>query len=227
MLSDTRGRKLETYLPDYVVFDLETTGISTACDEVIEISGVKVRDGRVVEEFTNLVNPGRPIPCAASRVNGITDAMVCNAPVFGDVLERFLDFVGNDVLVGHNIHTFDMKFIYRDSEKIFGQIPDNDYVDTLQMARRCLPGLAAYKLVDLAEFYGISPQGAHRALNDCRMNQQVFEHLAQAIEKYKNSSVNAKICPRCGEVMKKRNGRYGEFWGCGGFPNCRHTERIR
>lgn len=227
MLSDKRGKKLDSYMPDYVVFDLETTGISTACDEVIEISGIRVRGGKAVEEFTSLVNPGRPIPYAASRVNGITDEMVCNAPVFGDVLERFLHFAGNDVLVGHNIHTFDMKFIYRDTEKIFGQIPDNDYVDTLQLARRCLPGLAAYKLVDLAGFYGISPQGAHRALNDCRMNQQVFEHLAQEIEKYKDSHVNAKICPRCGEVMKKRNGRYGEFWGCGGFPNCRYTERIR
>lgn len=227
MLSDKRGRKLEIYLPDYVVFDLETTGISVTCDEVVEISGIRVRGKKIVEEFTSLVNPGRPIPYAASRVNGITDEMVCHAPAFGEVLEAFLNFAGDDVLVGHNIHTFDMKFIYRDAERIFGQIPDNNYVDTLQLARLCLPGLPAYKLVDLAGFYGISPKGAHRALNDCRMNQQVFEHMEKEIEKHRTSNVNAKICPRCAGVMKKRNGRYGEFWGCSGFPNCRYTEKIR
>lgn len=224
MLSGTKGKKLLRYLPDYVVFDLETTGISTVYDQVVEISAVRARAGKIVDEFTTLVNPGRPIPYAASRVNGITDEMVKNAPLFQDALGIFFGFIGNDVLVGHNIHTFDMKFIYRDAEKFFGKIPDNDYVDTLQLARRCLPQLSAYKLVDLAGFYGISPKGAHRALNDCHMNQQVFERLGQ--EKKKSSGADAKICPRCGEILKKRNGRFGEFWGCSGFPQCRYTENI-
>lgn len=232
MLSSTKGKKIVKYLPDYVVFDLETTGISTVYDDVIEISAVKVKAGRVADEFSTLVNPGRPIPWAASRVNGITDGMVKGAPQFHEALGTFLEFVGNDVLVGHNIHTFDMKFIYRDAERFFGKIPDNDYVDTLQMARRCLPQLSAYKLVDLAGFYGISPDGAHRALNDCRMNQQVFEHLGQELQKQQKmkpegSGADSKICPRCGEIMKRRNGRFGEFWGCGGFPSCRYTENIR
>lgn len=227
MLSSTKGKKLVKYLPDYVVFDLETTGISVTSDEVVEISAVRVRAGRIVNEFSTLVNPGRPIPRAASRVNGITDEMVKNAPQFHEALGAFLEFVGNDALVGHNIHTFDMKFLYRDAERFFGKLPDNDYVDTLQLARRCLPQLSAYKLVDLAGFYGISPEGAHRALNDCRMNQQVFERLGQELQKHKSSETNAKICPRCGEVLKKRNGRFGEFWGCSGFPQCRYTENIR
>lgn len=233
MLSSTKGKRIMKYLPDYVVFDLETTGISTAYDEVVEISAVKVKGGRIVEEFGTLVNPGRPIPLAASRVNGITDSMVRDAPGFQDALGDFLEFAGDDVLVGHNIHTFDMKFIYRDAERFFGQLPGNDYVDTLQMARRCLPQLSAYKLVDLAVFYGISPDGAHRALNDCRMNQQIFERLGQELQKLqrvqkpKDSDTDVKICPQCGEVMKRRNGRFGEFWGCGGFPGCRYTENIR
>lgn len=227
MLKSTKGKKLAKYLPDYVVFDLETTGISCVYDEVIEISAVKVRGGKIVDEFSTLVNPGRPIPYAASRVNGITDGMVKDAPGFYEALGSFLGFAGNDVLVGHNIHTFDLKFIYRDAEKYFGKIPDNDYVDTLQLARRCLPQLSAYKLVDLAGFYGISPEGAHRALNDCRMNQQIFERLGQELKKQKSSDGDLKICPRCGEPMKRRNGRFGEFWGCGGFPQCRYTENIR
>lgn len=233
MLSSTKGKRLAKYLPDYVVFDLETTGISTAYDEVVEISAVSVRAGKIVNEFSTLVNPGRPIPRAASRVNGITDEMVKAAPCFEEALGIFLDFAGNDVLVGHNIHTFDMKFLYRDAQRFFGEVPDNDYVDTLQLARRCLPQLPAYKLVDLADFYGISPEGAHRALNDCRMNQQVFEHLGeeyrklQKLQKTEDCDGNTKICPRCGEIMEKRNGRFGAFWGCGGFPRCRYTENIR
>ena len=91
------------YVPDYVLFDLETTGTSCIYDEVIEISAVKVRSGKVVEEFSQLVNPKRPIPYAASMVNHISDEMVANEPDFGQVLPEFLTFAGDDILVGHNI----------------------------------------------------------------------------------------------------------------------------
>ena len=155
MLGSSNGKSLVKYVKDYVVFDLETTGIYTNSDEVIEISGVKVQNGKVTEEFTSLVNPGRHIPKGASAVNGITDHMVKSAPEFSIVLKEFLDFAGNMVLVGHNIHTFDMKFIYRDALKFYGKIPDNDYVDTLKFAKTVLPGLSHYKLVDLAEHYRI------------------------------------------------------------------------
>lgn len=226
MLGDKRGKKLQKYIRDYVVFDLETTGISTTYDQVIELSAVKVENGRPKTEFSTLVNPGRRIPPAASRVNGITDEMVRNAPAFPAVLKTFLEFAGDLPLVGHNIHSFDMKFIYRDAQQIFGKIPGNDYVDTLSMARRCLPGLASYKLVDLAAYYGILAEGAHRALNDCRMNQQVFERLAQEQQTVPTLDSKTKICPRCGGIMIKRSGRYGEFWGCSSFPMCRYTENI-
>lgn len=183
MLSDKPGKKINKYVSDYVVFDLETTGISTAYDAVVEISAVRVKDGVAVEEFGTLVNPKRPMPFSASMVNGITDEMLKSAPVFEEVLAKFLEFAGDNVLVGHNIHTFDMKFIYRDSKEFYGKIPDNDYVDTLTLARQYISGLSHYRLVDLAQHYGISPEGAHRALNDCYMNQRVFEALGKEIQK--------------------------------------------
>lgn len=226
MLGSKRGRRLGKYIEDYVVFDLETTGISTESDEVVEISGLKVRSGNIVEEFQSLVNPGRPIPKRASLVNGITDAMVQDAPPFSRVLVDFLEFVGDDVLVGHNIHSFDMKFIYRDAERFFGQLPDNDYIDTLPLARQCVAGLSHYRLVDLASHYQICADGAHRALNDCRMNQQIFERLGVELRERQGRDSDLKICVRCGQVMVKRKGRYGEFWGCSGFPDCRHTEKL-
>lgn len=228
MLGNTQGKLLNEYIEDYVVFDLETTGVSPYNDEVIEISAVKARKGKVVEEFSQLVNPKRTIPFAASRVNNITDDMVSDAPFFDEVLRHFLEFVGEDVLVGHNIQSFDMKFIYRDCERYFHQLITNDYVDTLILAKRCFPEWRHRRLGDLADYYGISTQGAHRALADCRMNQRVFELLGKEMntEKKKTLDSNVKTCPLCNLPLKKRNGRYGEFWGCTGFPNCRYTENI-
>ncbi|WP_176944181.1 ATP-dependent RecD-like DNA helicase [Marvinbryantia formatexigens] len=182
MLGDKRGRLLNKYVADYVVFDLETTGISSKYDEVIEISAVKVEAGQVTGEFSTLVNPGRKIPPAASRVNGITDKMVAGALPFSEVLGDFFAFAGDFVLVGHNINSFDMKFLYRDAKKYFRKVPDNDYVDTLLLARAALPELSHHRLVDLAEHYGISAKGAHRALNDCHMNQKVYGKLAEEAE---------------------------------------------
>ncbi len=228
MLGNTQGKLLNEYIEDYVVFDLETTGVSPYNDEVIEISAVKARKGKVVEEFSELVNPKRTIPFAASRVNNITDDMVSDAPFFDEVLRNFLKFVGEDVLVGHNIQSFDMKFIYRDCERYFHQLITNDYVDTLILAKRCFPEWRHRRLGDLADYYGISTQGAHRALADCRMNQRVFELLGKEMntETKKTLDSNVKTCPLCNLPLKKRNGRYGEFWGCTGFPNCRYTENI-
>lgn len=226
MLSDTKGTMMNTYVKDYVIFDLETTGISCYNDEVIEISAIKVKNEKVVEEFSSLVNPRRPIPFMASSVNGITDDMVKDAPFFEDVLEEFLSFIEDLPLVGHNIHSFDMKFMHRDCEKFFGKVIGNDYADTLKLARVCLPQLKHHKLVDLAEYYGISSKGAHRALNDCRMNQMVYEKLGKELKSPKAEAKGLKACPRCGSPLKKRSGRYGEFMGCTSYPDCRYTENV-
>lgn len=134
MLGKRKGKQRREYVPDYVLYDLETTGISSLYDEVIEISAVKVRNGKIVDEFSELVNPGRPIPYAASSVNNISDKMVENARSFEKVLPEFLAFARDDVLAGHNIAGFDMKFLYRDCEKYFGQTLTNDYIDTLAIA---------------------------------------------------------------------------------------------
>ena len=168
----------------------------------------------------------KPIPSAASAVNHITDDMVAFAPMFDSVLQQFLAFIGDDVLAGHNINRFDMKFLYRDCERYFGQTLTNDYIDTLKLARLCLPELSHHRLGDLAQYYGISTAGAHRALNDCRMNQQVFEKLAKELDGTTGRRMEIKNCPVCGQPLKKRNGRFGEFWGCTGFPTCRYTENI-
>ncbi len=221
MLGNSRGNKLSNYVPSYVVFDLETTGTSYNNDDIIEISAVKVRDKKVIDTFSSLVNPERPIPYRATAVNGISDDMVEDEPVLEEVLALFIDFIGDEILVGHNIHSFDMKFIWKAAEELYGKTITNDYVDTLPMARQCLPQLAHHKLVDISAYYNISTAGAHRALSDCMMNQKCFELMTE--EQTKNPP---KSCPKCGGMMKLRNGIYGEFFGCMEFPKCRYTENV-
>lgn len=225
MFSSSTGKRLNKYVPDYVLYDLETTGISVKKDKIIEISAVKVRAGKVTEEFSTLVNPGIPIPYYATAVNNITDDMVKNSPTIELALGEFLGFIGNDILVGHNIHNFDMKFIYRETMSIYGKNIDNEYVDTLFLARNCLPQLSNHKLVDLANYYNISTEGAHRALNDCRMNQQVFEKLGkEVVNAIQKSSMI--LCEKCGSPMKERTGMYGKFLGCTSYPQCKFTRNL-
>lgn len=224
-MKGNKGRRLNKYSSDYVVFDLETTGIRPDTDEIIEISGIRVRDHRVVGEFSTLVNPGMHIPSAASRVNHITDDMVEDAPEISEALGDFLEFAGDDILVGHNIHSFDMNFIYHATMRIYGTEVTNDYIDTLYMARQCLPELSHHKLSDVAAYFDISTKGAHRALNDCVMNQKCYEKLGEILQEKRKSEPEI-LCPKCGSEMVKRKGMYGEFYGCSNFPRCRGTRKI-
>lgn len=221
MLGNNRGKLIKEYPSSYVVYDLETTGTSPRRNSIIEISAVKVSNHEIVDTFSTLVNPECEIPSAATAVNGITDEMVADMPYIEEVFPLFMDFVGDEILIGHNIHNFDMKYLWKVAEHLYGETVTNDYVDTLPMSRQRLPELAHHRLVDLATHYSISTEGAHRALADCIMNQKCYE-LMLAEEPYGE----AKKCPRCGNIMKRRNGRYGEFWGCMGFPSCRYTENV-
>ncbi len=226
MSSSKRGNRLSGYVPDYVVFDLETTGLSTNTDEIIEISAVKAEGGKVKETFSTLVNPGRPIPREASMVNGITDDMVAGAPKLPEAIKEFSEFIGKQVLVGHNIRSFDLKFLSKAFLKLYGKDLENDYIDTLFMARSCLKELSHHRLTDLASYFHISTEGAHRALNDCIMNQKCFEEMAKRLPKSPPEGEGMR-CPKCGGELVERKGRFGAFYGCRNFPACRFTQNIR
>lgn len=228
-MKNTRGKRLNQYIGDYVVFDLETTGIRQNLDEIIEISAIQVRNHQVSGEYTTLVKPDMHIPAAATAVNNITDEMVADAPRLSEAMESFLNFIGDDILVGHNIHSFDMNFIHRASLMLYEAEIRNNYIDTLYMARKCLPQLSHHRLSDLAEHFHISTLGAHRALNDCRMNQKCYEEMGKILSKKANAGNNSQTeitCPQCGAPMIRRKGKYGEFYGCSSFPGCRGTRRI-
>lgn len=214
-----------------MVFDLETTGINPERDSIIEISALKVKGHMVVEEFSTLVNPGRHIPAGATAVNGITDQMVADAPDMGTAIGKFMEFIGENVLVGHNIHTFDMNFAYDAVWNFLGRELKNDYVDTLYLARRYLPELSHYKLTDVAEHFQLQTQGAHRALIDCRMNQGCYEEIGKLMNAKQKSGKGSEdeeiTCPSCGGELVLRKGKFGMFYGCSSYPRCRFTRNAR
>ena len=227
MLDVTAGKNLHTYVPDYVAFDIETTGMSFENDEVTEIAAEKVQNGRVVDVFSTLVNPGISIPPKITELNGISDDMVKDSPDFKMVLNDFLALAGDSVLVGHNISTFDLKFLYRDARRFWGKTIGNDFADTLELSRAYLPDLPRHRLTDLAEHFGINPDGAHRALADCRMTQKLYECIKKEIENPAEAVRNARKCPRCGGILIKKHGKYGKFLGCLNYPDCRYTENLK
>lgn len=216
-------KSIVDHISDYVLFDLETTGLSPETDAVIEISALKVAGGEVIDEFSTLVNPLRHIPYMASSVNGITDDMVKDAPLIETALKDFITFIGDSVLVGHNIKRFDLPFIQRDAVRLFGRQITNDYVDTLFLARRYLPELGSHSLESLAYHYDVSYEGAHRALADCHINKFVYDFLGKEIASPSEAAKQVMVCPICGNVLKRRSGKYGDFWGCAGYPDCRYT----
>jgi len=193
------GRRLNQYAENYVVFDLETTGISAEEDSIIEISAIKVKGHEPAAEFNTLVNPGTHIPAGATNVNGITDDMVREAP---------------------NIQSFDLLFLCKAAEEL-GKEVANDYVDTLYMAKACLPQLNRYRLTDISAYFHIDTEGAHRALADCVMNQRCYEHMGKL-----HHIEEAEICPQCGGVLRRRSGKFGDFYGCTNFPQCRFTRNV-
>ena len=211
---------------DYVLFDIETTGLSPDTDAIIELSALKVINHEVDEEFSMLINPGVHIPYYASSINGITDDMVKDSPDIAKGLQAFIEFVGSSILVGHNIIRFDLKFIQRDAVIYTGKRIENDYLDTLVVAKRYLPELESHSLESLSVYYDISYEGAHRALADCHINKKVYDCLIMEMENPSEAAKKLKVCPICGNIMKKRSGIYGEFWGCASYPDCKYTIKI-
>ena len=112
MADRNKGPRIIDLVSDYVVVDLETTSKYVNYAEIIEIGALKVVNNEPVDSFSTLVRPDFDIPRSATEINNITNAMVADAPGIRDVMAQFLDFVGNSVLIGHNIASFDVNIIY-------------------------------------------------------------------------------------------------------------------
>lgn len=163
-----------TYPSDYVVLDIETTGFGTKCD-IIEIAAVRVRNNAITDEFESFVKPSGSIPWNITQLTGITNAMVSNAPSIEQVLCEFKQFVGDDILIGHNIKSFDMRMISAKAEAC-GMCFENELVDTLAMARKLIP-TKHHGLADVCAYYNITNSNAHRALSDVIATHECYLRL--------------------------------------------------
>ncbi len=160
----------------YTVIDLETTGLSAKLDKIIEIGAVRFVDGKESEVFSTYVNPGVKLPERIVELTGITDADVENAPDMEEILDGLEAFLGGEVLVGHNL-LFDYSFLKRAFS--FRKRPfEKTGIDTLRIARTCLPQAERKGLGDLCGFYNI-PIIAHRAVGDARATGLLYQRLLQ------------------------------------------------
>jgi DNA polymerase III epsilon subunit family exonuclease len=157
----------------YVVVDVETTGATPGRDRITEIAAYKISGGHIVDEFSTLVNPERPITPYIVNLTGITDEMVANAPVFSTICEKVVDFFGDAVFVAHNA-PFDWRFINREIERVTNRNLANMRLCTVQMARRIVPGLVNYKLHTVADHFSIEIVDRHRAGGDAFATAKVF-----------------------------------------------------
>jgi DNA polymerase-3 subunit epsilon len=151
---------------DYVVVDVETTGGWASGDRITEIGAVKIRSHRVVDEWHSLVNPQRAIPAKITQITGITTEMVRGAPVFGEVADSFMRFMGDGIFVAHNVN-FDYGFLSHEYERLDRRFRFPKLCTVAGMRRR-YPGHKSYGLAKLCEHYGIELETHHRALYDAR-----------------------------------------------------------
>ncbi|MDD5687018.1 MAG: single-stranded-DNA-specific exonuclease RecJ [Elusimicrobia bacterium] len=175
------------YNKDIVVFDVETTGLSSLTDEIVEIGAVKIRNFIQTGNFSTLVKPKSQIPENVTAIHGISNEDCENAPAIYEVLGKFMDFTGDSILVAHN-SDFDMSFLYSASEKT-GKKICNQVMDTLAMARMLFPA-KSYKLGMLANDLNIEVEKCHRASNDAVITSKIFEQLVMMQEEKQNKFID-------------------------------------
>lgn len=181
-----KGKSTIDLLSDYIIFDIETTGLDSSYDEVIEIGAIKVKNNKIVSKFNSLVKPKNEIDEYITELTGITNEMVKDAPTIEEILPDFMNYIGNDILIGHNVN-FDINFIYDNLYRNKLDVLTNDFIDTMRISRKLLPELPHHRLIDLAKYFKIDSTNNHRSLKDCEITMNVYENLKEiALQKYDN-----------------------------------------
>lgn len=176
-VSFPKGQDIDT---EYCVLDIETTGLSFRTEKITELGAVIYKNGEVIDRFECFVNPEKPIPAEVVEVTHITDDMVKDAETIETILPKFLEFIGDRIIVAHNAD-FDVGFIKYNAEKI-GIKLENTYIDTLRLAKDLFPDYKKYKLGIIAEKLGIKVDVAHRALDDVITLVKVFKVMLDMLK---------------------------------------------
>ena len=178
---DYKGKSLLSLIDDYVVIDLETTGLMPQFDDIIEIGAIKYEGNKEIARFHSFVSIDRPLSSFVTRLTGITDEMLKGAPTIEQILPEFLNFISDSILVAHNAN-FDINFIYDESDRLFDRRFTNQFIDTLRLARRCALPVENNKLKTLIKHFGISQKVSHRAMDDCEATYLLYNRLKEYIK---------------------------------------------
>lgn len=158
---------------DYSVFDFETTGISARSDKVIEIGIVKIKNGKIKDTYSSFINPGRHVPYNITALTGITNDDVSDAPYFEDLYNSIVEFIGDSVLVAHNL-SFDYSFLKHECAQANLAMPGNSAICTLKLAKKLYPQLPSKSLGSLIKAFRIKHRNVHRGLGDATATAKLF-----------------------------------------------------
>lgn len=174
-MSNTRYTK--QIIDDYCVLDTETTGLDAYRNEIIEIGILKVRDNQIVNRYSQLIQPQYRIPSFITSLTGISNEMVRGMPTILEVREEVLDFIGDDIIIGHNT-SFDIRFL----SAAFHQTLPHHYMDTMQFARKVYPELSRHRLSDLTAYLHLT-NNEHRALADCISTKELYDAIKNTMKR--------------------------------------------
>lgn len=201
-----KGKSLIDFPNDFTLIDIETTGLDPASCEILEVGAIRVRSGEPIDQYHSFVYPilsefdfidydendneieltldevvASYIPPFIEDMTGITPDMLLDAPHVEVVLDQLLDFIGDDILIGHNVN-FDINFIYDALERFNNKVLPNDFVDTLRLARRTFPELPHHSMKYLSEALELNHKNIHRTTEDCLACLEVFTKCKDVAE---------------------------------------------
>ncbi|MBQ7383572.1 MAG: PolC-type DNA polymerase III, partial [Clostridia bacterium] len=202
--SALKGDYAGGFSDEFIVFDIETTGLSPVNCKIIEIGAVRIKNGEVLERYNTFVNPECPIPEEIVALTSITDDMVADARTIDTVLPEFLEFVGGRLLIAHNAD-FDTGFIRAAAKSL--DIPfDVPYLDTVALSRYLNTELKSHKLDGLAKHYGLGDFNHHRACDDAEMLSYIFFKMTKQLEELDVKNFNelaAEMSAKTNPLMLK------------------------
>lgn len=185
-----KGKSIIDSISDYTVIDIETSSINVKEAEVIELAAIRVRNSEIVDTYSTFIQPSCPVSPKITEITGITNEMLIDAPKIEEKMPEFLEFIGKDIILGHNIVSYDSTILYDVCVKLNLQSFNNDMLDTLYYSRYCDIKVPNQKLTTLTGYFNIEHE-AHRALGDCIANFKCYEKLK---EKYtrKHTSLSSE-----------------------------------
>ncbi len=164
---------------EYVVLDLETTGLDVRHDRILEIGAILIQDNKVTQSMSEIIRQDIPVPADIQKLTGITDEMVEKGIDLREAVEKLRIFIGSRLVIGYNIRDFDEKILSYECKRCSGIYPFRKSRDVLRMVKRAYPEMSSYKMDSVAEKLNIHIDEKHRALDDCYTCNRIYDVITQ------------------------------------------------